>query len=189
MLTSSSRSHILSVHESGVDYYHVSMHLVTSTIFLPSVVAYLSPRSAALLLQTYFSLSLSWYLAQGRPALHIRDFYKATTAKPAPPGEPHTTPAKDTLTPDDISPNPWLPIVQTTIVHPGEHLCKIQRALMHNATIYGTRTAGDFAGLELDGAEVLDGTLFIRVAGLTADRIGWMKEAQEPGYWDRSGFY
>lgn len=165
------------------------MHLVTSTIFLPSIVAYLSPCSAVLLLKAYFSTSISWYLAQGRPSLPIREFYAAVTDKLAPPGKLDVAPHKDTLTPDDVYPNPWLPIVQTAIVHPAEHLCKIQRALMHNATLYGTRAAGDFAGLELDGAEVLDGTFFIRTAGLTADRLGWMKEGQDPGNWDRVGFW
>ena len=51
------------------------------------------------------------------------------------------------------------------------------------------RAAGDFAGVGLEGAEVLDGTLFIRVAGLTADRMGWMKEGQETQFWDRMGFF
>ncbi len=164
------------------------MHLVTSSIFLPSLVAYLSPRSAVILLRSYFAVSLSWYIARGRPTLPIRAFYKDVTAWPDPPASP-TNPVKDTLTPGDAAPNPWLPIVQTTIVHPAEHLCKTQRALMHNATLYGQRAAGDFAGLGLEGAELLDGTLFIRVAGLTADRIGWMKEGQEAGDWDRVGFY
>lgn len=164
------------------------MHLVTSSIFLPSLVAYLSPRSAVILLRSYFAVTLSWYIARGRAPLPIRAFYENATACPVSPGNP-TNPVKDTLTPKDAAPNPWLPIVQTTIVHPAEHLCKTQRALMHNATLYGQRAAGDFAGLGLEGAELLDGTLFIRVAGLTADRIGWMKEGQEAGDWDRVGFY
>ncbi|KAI0357098.1 hypothetical protein OH77DRAFT_1422596 [Trametes cingulata] len=176
-----------------------SMHLVTSSLFLPSFAAYLSPRSTAVLLRTYFALSLGWYIARGRPALPIREFYEATTAKPTPPNSGQSvSPAKDTLTPDDVAPNPWLPLIQTTIVHPGEHVCKLQRALLHNATVYGTREAGHFTGSGLEGAELLDGTLFIRAAGLTADRVGWMKEGQPQGggsyqgavgsEWDRSGF-
>ncbi|RDX50762.1 hypothetical protein OH76DRAFT_440647 [Lentinus brumalis] len=170
----------------NADFFY--MHLVTSSIFLPSLVAYLSPRSAVILLRSYFAISLSWYIARGRAPLPIGAFYEDVTAWPVPPASP-TNPGKDTLTPGDAAPNPWLPIVQTTIVHPAEHLCKTQRALMHNATLYGQRAAGDFAGLGLEGAELLDGTLFIRVAGLTADRIGWMKEGQEAGDWDRAGFY
>ncbi|KAI0776927.1 hypothetical protein BD413DRAFT_523845 [Trametes elegans] len=164
-----------------------NMHLVTSSLFLPSFVAYLSPRSAAILLESYFAISLGWYVAQGRYPLPIRDFYAQTTAKPTPPrpASAPPDPAAGTLVPADPEPNPWLPIVQTTIVHPGEHVCKLQRALLHGATVYGTRAPGHFADTGLDGADVLDGTLFIRAAGLTADRLGWMKEGQEAGEWDR----
>ncbi|RPD56818.1 hypothetical protein L226DRAFT_492010 [Lentinus tigrinus ALCF2SS1-7] len=170
----------------NADFFY--MHLVTSSLFLPTFAAYLSPQSTVLLLRSYFAVTLSWYIARGCAALPIRAFYDNVTAWPVPPGAP-TKPVKDTLTPGDAAPNPWLPIVQTTIVHPAEHLCKTQRALMHNADLYGQRAAGDFAGLGLEGAEVLDGTLFIRIAGLTADRLGWMKEGQEAGEWDRVGFY
>ncbi|KAI0367931.1 hypothetical protein BV20DRAFT_534637 [Pilatotrama ljubarskyi] len=181
----------------NADFFN--MHLVTSSLFLPTFSAYLSPRSMAVLLRTYFALSLAWYIARGRPALPIREFYEATTDKPTPPNSGQSvSPAKDTLTPEDVAPNPWLPIIQTTIVHPGEHVCKLQRALLHNATAYGTREAGHFTGTGLEGAEVLDGTLFIRAAGLTAARVGWMKEGQPQGGgffegsvgsdWDRSGF-
>ncbi|CDO68532.1 hypothetical protein BN946_scf184998.g29 [Trametes cinnabarina] len=172
----------------NADFFY--MHLVTSSISLPTYAAYFSPETAGLLLHTYFAVCIAWYVARGRAPLPIREFYEATTVKPAPPstGTP-ATPAENTLTPDDPAPNPWLPIVQTTITHPGEHVCKLQRALMHNATVYGARKAGHFAGTELEGAELLDGTLFIRVAGLSADRVGWMKEGQEHRGWDRTGFY
>ena len=73
------------------------MHLVTSSVFIPSLVAYLTPRSGALLLRSYFATSLSWYLTQGRPPLPIREFYAGTTAMPVQPGEPRVTPVKNTL--------------------------------------------------------------------------------------------
>lgn len=37
-----------------------SMHLVTSSIFIPSIAAYLSPRSQVLLLRSYFRVCLGW---------------------------------------------------------------------------------------------------------------------------------
>ncbi|PIL32612.1 hypothetical protein GSI_05315 [Ganoderma sinense ZZ0214-1] len=173
--------------EFNADFF--TMHLVTSSIFLPSIVAYLSPRSAALLLRGYFTVTLTWYIGRGRPAIPIREFYESTTDKPVQPGEPHLTPGEKTLTPEDVSPNPWFPIIQTTVVHPGEHLCKLQRALIHNAALYGTYPAGYFADAELEGAELLDGTLFIRAAGLTAGVLGWIKEGQAIRDWDRVGFF
>lgn len=168
-----------------------SMHLVTSSLFLPSIVAYLSPRSSVILLQAFFANTLVWWISQGRATLPIREFYAGTTATPTPPtsGAGAPSAAKGTLTPDDAAPNAWLPIIQTTLTHPDQHISKLQRALLHNATEYGARGAGYLAGTGLEGAEAIDGTLFIRVASLSADRLGWMKEGQAEGSWDRAGFY
>lgn len=100
--------------------------------------------------------------------------------------------------PPHFAPNPWLPIVQTTLVHPNEHLCKLQRALWHFADVYGGRAKGRWVEQDkdngesaqgLEGLKELDGTLFIRAAGLTADRLGWMREGEEKKDWDRLGFY
>ena len=53
--------------------------------------------------------------------------------------------------------------------------------------LYGSRTAGqtDFCDTELEGAEQLDGSLFLRVAGETANKMGWMREGEKAGQWDR----
>ncbi|KAH9914000.1 uncharacterized protein BXZ73DRAFT_106782 [Epithele typhae] len=140
----------------------------------PHFIHTLSPRASVLLLQSYFSMGLCWYIGQGRGALDLPGFYAATTTTPAPPLPP-PAPHAITLTPDDAAPNPWLPLVQSTLVHPAEHLCKITRALLHGAMAYGGRVPADFAGTALAGAgDVLDGSLFVRVAGLTQDRIGWL---------------
>ncbi|KAI0919853.1 hypothetical protein AcW1_003003 [Taiwanofungus camphoratus] len=171
------------------------MHLVTSVLFMHSLTAYLSPTSTSILLRTYFMNCLAWWVARGRPAIPIRNFYAAVSPRPTEHGAPHATPAGDTLRPTDASPNPWLPIVQTTLVHPDDHLCKLQRGLAHFASLYGTRRAGHLAELAkdsaapLEGADVLDGTLFVRVAGLTAERLGWMREGQKRRQWDFGGFF
>jgi len=173
------------------------MHLVTSSIFLPSIVSYLNPVSQNALLRAYLVTSLLWWVIAGRPGFDVSGYYSSTNAHPLPPDG-----ATSNLTPDDstlpsstsphaLTPNPWFPIIQSTLVHPGEHLCKIQRALAHFATLYGSRAPGqvDFINTELGGAEKLDGTLFIRVAGETANRMGWMREGEKQGQWDRDGFY
>ncbi|GJE93605.1 questin oxidase family protein [Phanerochaete sordida] len=185
------------------------MHLVTSTLMTSSLLNVLTPRSAAVLLKTYFAFSIVLYIARGRPALPISAFYAATSAHPCPPGAVPQA-AADTLPPSDPrtqgTPNPWLAIVQTTLVHPNEHLCKAQRALYHFAEWLGGTRPGAFAGLSglsptdravaegdvgsgLSGAEVLDGTLFVRAAGLTADRLGWMREGEACRSWDGKGFF
>ena len=186
------------------------MHLVTSSIFLSSLTAHLPPLAAAFLLRTYFLTTLTLYIARGRPALPIVGFYDAVTDIPLPPG-PHPTPSNKIFGPEqyytnpfeakkgweefggpqELTPNSWLALIQSTLVHPDEHLCKAQRSLLHYAAILGDTAPGTFAhlGKELDGAEILDGTIFVRVAGLTANRLGWIREGEPEKGWDNGGFF
>lgn len=111
---------------------------------------------------------------------------------------------------EKLAPNTWLPILQSTLLHPNEHLPKLQRALAHYALRYGSGYGSGYAtragrrqGTKLDGTElelplelelelegveeVLDGTLFARIAGLTMRRLGWMREGERRGAWDFGG--
>ena len=169
------------------------MHMVTSSLFLPSYMAFLTPHSKSLLLRSYLFASLGWWVARGRPELNIKAFYETTSAHPMPSG-PFPTPHKNALLSDDpkgVVPNPWFPIVENAIVHPDDHLPKAQRVFVHYATLYGSREAGlaDFKKTELADADKLDGTLFIRAAAVTQKRLGRVKDGEEPGSWDRYGFY
>jgi hypothetical protein len=65
----------------------------------------------------------------------------------------------------------------------------LQRTLSEYASHFGNIPAGAFAGTELKDAELIDGTLFIRAAGLTAARLGWVREGELKGSWDRRGFF
>ncbi|PFH49623.1 hypothetical protein AMATHDRAFT_62722 [Amanita thiersii Skay4041] len=178
------------------------MHLVTSVLFLPSLLAFLSPPSQALLLRSYFATSLGYWLGRGRPNFDFKGFYSSPdTAYPLPSGnlpvpDEATIPSKeaDPNRTKAITPNPWLPLMESTLSHPDEHLIKLQRALAHFNVLYGTQVAGANEGLngaaeELKGAELLDGSLFIRVAGLTAKRLGRVREGESLVDWDDSGFY
>ncbi|KAH9895742.1 hypothetical protein C8Q73DRAFT_449263 [Cubamyces lactineus] len=170
------------------------MHLVTSVLFMPSYAAYLSPRSLSLLVRTYFSACLACYIQRGRPALPIAEFYANVPASPVAPGSAarvSASAAEGTLDATNPSPNAWLPIVQSTLQHRDDHLAKVQRSLAHFAALLGMTPGGTFAAAAqagLAGAEVLDGTLFVRVAGLTMDRVGWMREGEADAGWDRLGF-
>jgi hypothetical protein len=192
------------------------MHLVTSTLFLPSLVTslYQNPRAQALLLRSYFSASLARYLARGRPTLDIAKFYSDTSRLlpssgldviPGPQPLPYVHTLPNQGSPEARTPNPWLSIIQSTLVHPNEHLCKIQRALAHFAALYGLRGPGWFAACKqasvatddskLEDVErnlglgELDGTLFLRVAMLTANTLGWMREGEREVGWNYEGFY
>ncbi|KAF9230922.1 hypothetical protein BU15DRAFT_83025 [Melanogaster broomeanus] len=65
--------------------------------------------------------------------------------------------------------------------HIGPNL--IQRAFAHSNTLYGLRPAGYFAGTELEGAELLDGSLFVRAAIHTADSMGWVWDGKDTKTW------
>ncbi|KAI0822159.1 hypothetical protein BC628DRAFT_1412496 [Trametes gibbosa] len=169
------------------------LHLVTSSLFLPSIVAYLSPASTAILLRTYLLNVLALYVARGRPALPVAEFFDSVTPAPSPPAAslPHNTPADGTLTPETRTPSAWLALVQSTLEHPDDHLCKLQRSLAHFDVLYGATPPGHLKklGVELDGVERIDGSLFVRVAGLAMERLGWMREGQEREDWDFEGFF
>ena len=156
------------------------MHVVTSSLFLPSLVAYLSPASSVLLLRKHFITALTWWVARGRPALDLRAFYAGTSPDAAAP----PALAGPSLAPAGTTPNPWLALVEAALVHPDDHIAKVQRALLHYAQVYGESAPGAFKGRALEGAEVLDGTLFARVAQLTEKRMA------VPGtFWDLKGFF
>lgn len=170
------------------------MHIVTSSLFLASYMALLTPASQEILLKGYFLTSLTWWVSRGRADLDVKAFFESVSARPAPSG-PLPTPDDSALpsssSPKAVTPNPWLPIIETSLVHPDDHLTKLQRALRHYSSLFGSRPAGlpDFTNTELAGADKIDGTLFIRAAGLTAKRMGRVREGEKPGEWDRNGFY
>ncbi|KAG1857737.1 hypothetical protein DFJ58DRAFT_715931 [Suillus subalutaceus] len=153
---------------SSVMYALGGMHLVNSSLFLPSLVAYLSPRAQVLLLRAYLSSVIAWFVVIGRPSLNFKSFFESTSTVPNPPNSPAVPPNAQT-------PNPFLPL--------------IQRAFAHFSTIYGARPKGYFAGTELDGAEELDGSLFVRAAVLTADYMGWVREGEEASMWSLKGLH
>ncbi|KIK95047.1 hypothetical protein PAXRUDRAFT_25666 [Paxillus rubicundulus Ve08.2h10] len=171
--------------EKGLRSDFFLMHMVTSSLFLPSLIAYLSPRSQVSLLRSYFTTVLTFWIARGRPALNLKAFMAATPLEPTVPN----TLAPKTPTPIGAIPNPFLPIIQSALAHPNDHFVKIQRTFAHFNTMYGLRPAGYFKDTELEGAELLDGSLFVRAAVLTANYMGWVREGQEAKMWDFEGFY
>lgn len=198
----------LSSQEFRADF--VLMHLLTSSLFLPSLLANIpQPSSRRLLVLTYLTMTLTYYVARGRPTLDLRGFYRDTEHLLHRVPGPGTSPTPGTL-PDPSSdlaqtPNAWLRVVQSAIVHPNEHLCKAQRALAHYSSLYGKRRKGwldaskgrkEVAREEEEeeaenkvGLGELDGTLFLRIAILTQNRLGWMREGEPQHGWDFSGFY
>lgn len=144
------------------------------------------------------------YVSRAKPRLDIGAFFKSSTATAYPlPIHKLPTPHKDALLGKDKIqariPDPWLPLVQTSIVHPDSHLPKAIRSLASLGSKFGTTKAGTYGSpevsaedaikTELPGAEYLDGTLFIRVAGLTSARMGRVGQGEAAFRWDHDGFY
>ena len=170
------------------------MHLVTSSLFLSSIFSLLTRRSQKLLLRGYFAICLVWYVGQGCAELDIARFFgNAATLLPIPPG-PKPSPHKDVCpSPTSrfaLTPDPWLHIIQSTLTHPDDHLPKLQRTLAEYSSHFGSTPTGYFTGTELKDAELIDGTLFVRSAGLTCGRLGWVREGEPPlETWDIKGFF
>jgi hypothetical protein len=172
------------------------MHLVTSSLFVPSLASAVKPSSQLALLHAYFAMTLTEYVGRGRPAIGLESFYHNTTTDILPPE--HTEPiTAETFGAQGVktAPNPWLALMQSVLGHPDDHTPKIQRALAHYAKLFSHRQAGYFSKVledadeKLPGLELLDSTLFVRVAGLTMSRMGWVREGQPEGGWDRDGFF
>ncbi|KAJ8584666.1 hypothetical protein M405DRAFT_826375 [Rhizopogon salebrosus TDB-379] len=211
--------------EYRADFF--TMHIVTSCLFLPSLCAHLSYRSQSLLLRAHFLAGITWWLVRGRPPLQLRKFFAAPLAPVPSPGhfkyatttpgvvpQPAACALPSGDSPYAVTPNPWYPLLQSTIVHPNEHLCKCQRALAHFALLYGHREAGfmsetlsssptiacpdtplapgglelpegDYASFDAPEWEFLDGSIFLRAAWLTGAALGWVREGEpNTGAWD-----
>jgi hypothetical protein len=172
------------------------MHFVTSSMFLATTLAHLKPRSQELLLRSYVSICFVWFIHRGKPELDIEAFFNNTSSlKPLldAPIVPDRPCLANVPVASAKSSNPWTSVVEETIVHPEGHVSKLQRTLAHFAQVYGNIDLGHFKGLELKGAEKIDGTLFVRAASLTAVRLHNM--GKNPGvhagmasWWDRRGY-
>ncbi|ESK94924.1 hypothetical protein Moror_14091 [Moniliophthora roreri MCA 2997] len=176
----------------------LACHFVTSGIFLPSLVTYLSAANQVRLLKAYYGACLSWYVSIGKPQLDCRPlFADETLAHPQPPEEEEVKKRTHRhALPRAENPNPWTWILREGIVNPDDHVPKCQRALAHYANLYGTRERGSMSlRAEADASgiknlEEMDGTLFLRAAALTQQRLGRDREVvpKLQIYWDRRGY-
>jgi hypothetical protein len=134
-------------------------HLVTSVIFLPSILALLKPTHQVTLLRAYFAAALGYFVTQGGWVLDIEGFFAHTFVDPKHPIEP--------------TKNPWDAIFSNTVSNKDEHHIKAERSLAHAETLYGSRPKGWFKDTELKGAERIDGTLFVRAGWLLMEAEPW----------------
>jgi hypothetical protein len=141
-----------------------------------------------LLLQTYLSVATAWKIIRGNHALPIADFYAATDAQLIAPIH-----AGLSALPSPVS--SWTRIIPSGLLSPNEHTPKLVRSLADSAVRWGTRGPGYFSSKSdedgwrpLEGIERLDGTLFVRIAGITLERLGWVHEGEKARRWDWDNF-
>ncbi|KAJ6483638.1 hypothetical protein DFH09DRAFT_949827 [Mycena vulgaris] len=169
------------------------MHVLTSALCLPSLLAALTdPAHKAQLLHGYARATALIVLLRGRPRIDI-PLLMSYTEFPRPP-----LPApggRDALGAPAVAgeTNPWLAIVQSALHHKDSHVIKSVRTLYYCAQRYGATSAGGAPGARgKDGGEThvgagaLDGTVFVRAAGLVSETLGWVAYGAKAGDWDRS---
>ena len=173
------------------------MHLVTSSLFLQSYLRVLQdPVHKANLLRAYLPGLIVITLARGRPRIDP-ELLMSYTATPRPPTLSLPSPREGAIGDprDDGDYNPWSAMVQSVLHASGSHVLKTMRTLVYAAQKYGdTRPGGAIGAFSAkDGKEThngmakVDGTIFVRAAGMLVDYIGWIGhgEAQKKD-WDRS---
>lgn len=108
------------------------MHLVTSSVFLPSLCVFLSLSSKIRLLRAYFAAVCTWYVARGRSVLDIAGFFSQEISIPS---------GLDSNHGKGGVPNLWNLLLQSAIAHPDGHLIETLRALSCRAQKFGVRKA------------------------------------------------
>lgn len=182
--------------EPRLDFF--LMHVLNMTIFMPSLFrAIPSVESKAMLLRNLVPPLLLVITIRGRPRIDA-NLLMSYTAAPRPPSDKHSALPQpsaaalgDPLDPSYV--NPWPAIIASVLHAPDPHTLKAIRALYFGAQRYGRTPAGGVIGaFRTDGKETLpglgnvDGTLFVRAAGVVMDTLGWVTHGEQAGYWDRS---
>jgi len=176
------------------------MHVLTATLFVPSILEALNLANKRRLLEAMLLEVIMQVVTRGRPRVDPLLVMSSFTASPHPPaisqGRPnHNT--GDAIGTEDDCINPWLAIIEESTHAPDAHVVKAIRSLCYAAKLYGETPAGSvpgaFRGGAGDGKEEthvgmgrLDGTLFVRAAGIVMDVLGWVTHGQKAGTWDRS---
>ncbi|KAJ6627711.1 hypothetical protein B0H10DRAFT_1993785 [Mycena sp. CBHHK59/15] len=171
------------------------MHVLTSALCIPSLFKIIpDPVHKAQLLQGYVRSSALFVLLRGRPRIDIPLLmsYSQFPLPPLPAPKPELADALGDPRVEGES-NPWLAVVQNALHHKDAHVIKAVRTLYYCAQHYGLTAPGaaigarDGAGEETHaGAGKMDGTVFIRAAGVLSEALGWVAHGGKPGNWDRS---
>jgi len=171
------------------------MHALTSSLLLRPLCELLEkPAHKAALLRIYVPNIVLYVLSRGRPRIDP-ELIMSYTDVPRPPHVELPKPLATSLgTPsNDGDYDPWPALIAGVLYHPDAHVIKSMRTLIYGAQHFGTTSAGDIVGAFISGGKEthvgmakVDGTLFVRAAGVLMDTLGWVANGQNEGQWDRS---
>ena len=169
------------------------MHILTSSIYIPSYFKAISNiQYKRDLLRAYIQVLGVLIMIRGRPRIDAK-LLMSYTDNPNPPNSnlKNTTAQPNAIGVEDV--NPWNAIVAEAIHSPDSHVLKSLRSLIYGAENYGSLGKGELIGTYgPDGKEThtgiaeVDGSVFIRAAGMMMDTLGWLTYGQKSGDWDRS---
>ncbi|KAH9841517.1 uncharacterized protein C8Q71DRAFT_700804 [Rhodofomes roseus] len=172
------------------------MHMLNMSIFVPSLLTVIpKAENRAALLHAIVPVLLMYLTIRGRPQIDA-PLLMSYTATPRPPSQdkgpsPHSTAIGDRRDAETV--NPWPDIVASVLHAPDPHTLKAIRSLYYAAQHYGTTPPGgaigafDAEGREThEGMSKVDGTIFVRAAGVVMDTLGWVTHGQPAGKWDFS---
>ncbi|KAJ3566538.1 hypothetical protein NP233_g6942 [Leucocoprinus birnbaumii] len=187
--------------EPRLDFF--LMHFLTTSIFLNPVFSLLKgSRSKVAFIRSYIPVMIFVMIAMGRPLIRA-DLVQTWTETPRPAGWDKVlgiNKDKDSGVGNmnkDEDYNPWPSLIQGAIHHPDMHLAKAMRSLILASQKYGTTRPGEVIGAfrpgkaereeTFKGTSQIDGTLFVRAAGVMMDYMGWSISGGEAKVdWDRS---
>jgi len=175
------------------------MHLVTSVFFFhPFFQVLKNTTHKANLLRAFVPGIILVSLVRGRPVIQPA-LLMSCTNKPRAPGSSTNTPDPSSLGSPlvDAEYNPWPTMIESVLYAPDSHVLKTMRSLIFASRKYGDTPAGSAIGAFLrgekssveshPGTSEMDGSIFVRAAGVLMDYMGWVTHGQPAREdWDRS---
>jgi hypothetical protein len=173
------------------------MHLVTSVLFLPSMFKVIrEPIHRIRILRHFLGIVISLCIYRGMPKINCNLVMSYSEFPEAPSrGEiPRSIVGDEVRCNTHV--NPWPLIIQSILLAPDSHTIKTLRTLVYGNRLFGLASPGSMIGAfdsntgeeTHPGSASVDGTLWVRCAGVLADTMGWVAEGERAASdWDRSG--
>ncbi|KAF7299805.1 hypothetical protein HMN09_00986900 [Mycena chlorophos] len=162
------------------------MHNLTSAMALRPLCSILEkPENKAQVLQMYARSAALMFVVRGFPRVDCNALMDYPVVPEHPLAAGHAGGA-----------NPWLAILANAAAHPEPHVTKSLRALFYAARRLGHIPTGEMPGaLDSESTEIfsggckLDGTVFLRLANMVCEQVGWVAFGEEERGWRYDGMW